>query len=139
MKVKQKTDIVSQEIVDAFGIEVPPNDIDIDGIAEDMCTADYASQLRMTGIYFYRALYDDKRCSDGYNLSMFLLTLLPLSDSTAEYYRQQRLDFLNSFSVQQIRLMLFVIMKLSENKIFGAELTEFIKFWTIRYLEIQEA
>ena len=139
MKVKQKTDIVSQEIVDAFGIEVPPNDIDIGGIAEDMCTADDASQLRMTGIYLYRALYDDKRCSDGYNLSMFLLTLLPLSDSTAEYYRQQRLDFLNSFSVQQIRLMLFVIMKLSENKIFGAELTEFINFWTIRYLEIREA
>ena len=139
MKVKQKTDIVSQEIVDAFGIEVPPNDIDIDGIAEDMCTADDASQLRMTGIYLYRALYDDKRCSDGYNLSMFLLTLLPLSDSTAEYYRQQRLDFLNSFSAQQIRLMLFVIMKLSENKTLNSEVTEFITFWTSRYLEIQEA
>ena len=69
---------------------------------------------------------------------MFLLTLLQLPDNTAEHYKQQRLDFLNNFSVQQIRLMLFVIMKLSEKEIF-TEVTEFINFWTIRYLEIQEA
>ena len=81
---------------------------------------------------------DDKKCFDSYNLSMFLLTLLPLPDNTAEHYKQQRLDFLNNFSVQQIRLMLFVIMKLSEKEIF-TEVTEFINFWTIRYLEIQEA
>ena len=137
MKHKKYYDIV-QEILEAFKIETLPREIDIDGMAEDMCTADDASQYRMTGIYLYRALCDDKKCFDSYNLSMFLLTLLPLPDNTAEHCKQQRLDFLNNFSVQQIRLMLFVIMKLSEKEIF-TEVTEFINFWTIRYLEIQEA
>jgi hypothetical protein len=136
--VKQKEYIIFQEIIEAFGIDVPLSEIDIDGMVEDMCTADDASQYRMTGIYLYRALCDDKKCFDSYNLSMFLLTLLPLPNNTAEHYKQQRLDFLNNFSVQQIRLMLFVIMKLSEKEIF-TEVTEFINFWTIRYLEIQEA
>ena len=137
MKHKKYYDIV-QEILEAFKIETLPREIDIDGMAEDMCTADDATQIRMIGIFLYRALCDDKKCFDSYNLSMFLLTLLPLPDNTAEHYKQQRLDFLNNFSVQQIRLMLFVIMKLSEKEIF-TEVTEFINFWTIRYLEIQEA
>ena len=127
VNVKQKEYIVFQEIMEAFGIDVPSNEIDIDGMVEDMCTADGASQIRMIGIYLYRAMCEDKRCSDSYNLSMFLLTLLPLPDNTAEYYKQQRLDYFNNFSVQQIRLMLFVIMNgiWEEEKL--ALLLEFIK------------
>ena len=44
--------------------------------------------------------------------------------------------FFNNFSRQQIRLMLFVIMKLAENKILDSETEEFINFWTIRYLDV---
>ena len=138
MKSKQKTYLLSQEILDAFGIGVPSDEIDIDGLAEDMCTADDASQIRMTGIYLYRAMCGDRRCSDSYNLSMFLLTLLPLPDHAAEYFRRQRLDFLNRFSVKQIRLMLFAVMKLSENGSMDPEGTEFIHFWTIRYLALTQ-
>ena len=32
--------------------------------------------------------------------------------------------------------MLFVIMKLAENKILDSETEEFINFWTIRYLDV---
>ena len=67
------------------------------------------------------------------------LAVLPLPEDISEYSRQQRMVFLNNFSRQQIRLMLFVIMKLAENKILDSETEEFINFWTIRYLEIQVA
>ena len=135
MKHKKYYDIV-QEILEAFKIETLPREIDIDGMAEDMCTADDATQIRMIGIFLYFAVYGDERCSDIGNLSMFCLTLLPLPEDISEYSRQQRMVFLNNFSRQQIRLILFVIMKLAENKILDSETEEFINFWTIRYLDV---
>ena len=71
MKHKKYYDIV-QEILEAFKIETLPREIDIDGMAEDMCTADDATQIRMIGIFLYFAVYGDERCSDIGNLSMFL-------------------------------------------------------------------
>ena len=92
MKHKKYYDIV-QEILEAFKIETLPREIDIDGMAEDMCTADDATQIRMIGIFLYFAVYGDERCSDIGNLSMFCLTLLPLPEDISEYSRQQRMVF----------------------------------------------
>ncbi len=44
VKHKKYYDIV-QEILEAFKIETLPREIDIDGMAEDMCTADAATQI----------------------------------------------------------------------------------------------
>ena len=136
MNSNQNAYTVTEEILEAFGIEAPSSQIDIDGMAEDMCTADEVSQIRMIGIYLYQALCGDKRCYDVYNLSMFLLTLLPLPEDVPENFRKQRIEFLNKFSVRQIRLILFAVMKMTENKLPDSEVLEFINYWTIRYCDL---
>ena len=60
--------------MEAFKIETLPREIDIDCMAEDMCTADNATQIRMIGIFLYFAVYGDERCSDIGNLSMYILS-----------------------------------------------------------------
>ena len=136
MKFKQKYYEITEDILSAFEINPPLNNIDINGMIEDMCTADDTTQMRMVGYFLYKCIQHETACLDFHNLSWFAMSLSPLSKDVPECYRIQRLQFLYKFSSRQIRLIIFVFMTINKDVIFDSAMVDFIHFWIERYIEL---
>lgn len=68
---------IKDELLHVFKIRTVPHNLDIDGMIEDMCMADDESHIRMIGLFLYRCLLHDKRCSDSFNIYWFTQIMLP--------------------------------------------------------------
>jgi len=138
MNSKIRIYAIEKEILQAFNIAVPSDNIDVDAMVEDMCTATDADQIRMVGIFLYKCVCGEEKCYDPFNLAWFARSLSPFEEdiNMSEYFRQNRIRFLQKITRQQLRLMLFVFMMANNDNIEEPESKIFITFGTNRYIEL---
>ncbi|MBO4531615.1 MAG: hypothetical protein J5767_13365 [Paludibacteraceae bacterium] len=127
---------IKDELLHVFKIRTVPHNLDIDGMIEDMCMADDESHIRMIGLFLYRCLLHDKRCSDSFNIYWFTQIMLPFPENVSAYYRKQKLLFFQKISASQIRLMLFIVMTINKDEAKSDEVRDFFSYWTSRYNEL---
>ena len=138
MKTKQIHYDIAGEILDAFEIEQPQSDIDIEGMVEDFPLFKDEDAIKRVGVFLFCCVSADKRCFDPLILADFARSLTPFSPDTtiSDHYRRERIGFLHKFNAKQIRLLLFVFMNANSDMISDDEMKDFLLFWTNRYVEL---